>query len=286
MGFHSFLSKVTVCCSSMIRFRLFNISQNVDWTRRGIIQQTSPGHVSSRTVGHNIHNGPTCLTTGSAPNPVLMGLRSGGFHYSSFVTPLCQRTPARRWFSTSAQVWKDVVLFEHDRSKFFRLLAIFCGCQFLFWTYLAHFAYTGLRNTGSTKEQHKQITTGLAGFGSFEMNMGSSAWKYGFTLGCLAIGGGIVGLGSLFCLRSVSQVMLHKGGRMVTVTTQSPLGLRNGRKITVPLSQIACYAHREETPSFIPLRVRGYRFYFLLDKDGTINNAKLFDITVGAYRTI
>lgn len=198
--------------------------------------------------------------------------------------------PARRSLCTPAQPSRDVTLFEHDRTRFFRLLSVFCGGQFVFWTYLSHFAYTGLRDTGGSADKGKAkaapTATGLAGMWSFEMNLGSNAWRYGFTLGCLTIGAGIVGLGALFCLRSVSRVVLHQGGRMVTVCTQSPLGPERGRRITVPLSQVACHAHRQESPSFIPLRVKGHKFYFLLDKEGTVNNARLFDITVGAYRHI
>lgn len=203
-----------------------------------------------------------------------------------------QQLTGHRGLCTPAQLSRDVTLFEHDRTRFFRLLAAFCGGQFLFWTYLGQFAYTGLRDTGGTKNKASSspttttTTTGLAGMWSFEMNLGSSTWRYGFTLGCLAIGAGIVGLGVLFCRRSVSRVILHKGGRMVSVCTQSPLGRDRARKITVPLSEVACHAHRHESPMFIPLRVKGHKFYFLLDKEGTINNARLFDVTVGAYRAV
>ncbi|XP_022068782.2 transmembrane protein 223 [Acanthochromis polyacanthus] len=196
---------------------------------------------------------------------------------------------ARRSLCSSVQPSRDVTLFEHDRTRFFRLLSVFSGGQFIFWTYLAHFAFTGLRDTGGTAEKAKAkaaTATGLAGMWSFEMNLGSNTWRYGFTLGCLTIGAGIVGLGALFCRRSVSKVVLHQGGKIVTVCTQSPLGAAQGRRITVPLSQVACHAHRQESPSFIPLRVKGHKFYFLLDKEGTVNNARLFDVTVGAYRPV
>ncbi|XP_076018050.1 transmembrane protein 223 [Genypterus blacodes] len=195
----------------------------------------------------------------------------------------------RRGLSSATQPTADVALFQHDRTRFFRLLSVFCGGQVLFWTYLAHFAYTGLRDTRGAAEQGKAKaarTTGLAGVWSFDMNLGSGAWRYGFTLGCLAMGASIAGLGVLFCRRSVSKVVLHQGGKMVTVFTQSPLGPSRGYTVTVPLSQVGCYAHRLESPSFIPLRVKGHKFYFLLDKDGTLTNVKLFDITVGAYRPI
>jgi len=102
----------------------------------------------------------------------------------------------------------------------------------------------------------------------------------------VVVGGGIVGLAVLFSRRSVSRVILHKGGGNVTVWTQSPLGPLRAHHLTVPLTQVTCHAHRQESPSFIPLKVKGYKFYFLLDKDGTLNNPKLFDITVGAYRPL
>lgn len=235
----------------------------------------------------------TSPTTSSTADR-LTGLCSGVFTHTNRLGTAHRQLAARRSLctSSSSQPSRDVTLFAHDRTRFFRLLSVFCGGQFLFWTYLGHFAYTGLRNTGSVKEKGKTSTTttatatGLAGMLSFEMNLGSNTWRYGFTLGCLAIGAGILGCGFVFCRRSVSQVVLHQGGRMVTVSTQSPLGSGRGRKITVPLSQVACHAHRHESPSFIPLKIKGHRFYFLLDKEGTMNNARLFDVTVGAYRPL
>lgn len=201
---------------------------------------------------------------------------------------LSRKAEPRRWLCSSPQPPSDVTLFHHDRTPFFRLLAAFCGGQLLFWTYLAHFAFSGLRDSGVPKRRAEASPRGssTAGMWTFDMNLGGNTWRYGFTAGCLAIGSSILGLGLLFCRRSVSQVVLHKGGRMVTVSTQSPLGAGRGHRITVPLSQVACHAHRQESPSFIPLRVKGHKFYFLLDKEGTINNAKLFDITVGAYRSL
>ncbi|XP_076602911.1 transmembrane protein 223 [Chaetodon auriga] len=225
----------------------------------------------------------------ASPQTSLAGLCSRIFVHTSRLGVAHRELVGRRSLCTSTQPSRDVTLFEHDRSRFFRLLSLFCGGQFLFWTYLGHFAYTGLRDTRASTEKRKAIaptTTGLAGMWSFEMNLGSNAWRYGFTLGCLAIGAGIAGLGLLFCRRSVSQVVLHKGGTMVTVCTQSPLGPGRGQRITVPLSQVACHAHRHEAPSFIPLRIKGHKFYFLLDKEGTVNNARLFDVTVGAYRPV
>lgn len=84
-------------------------------------------------------------------------------------------------------VLRDVVLFQHDRTRFFRLLALFCGGQFVFWSYLAYFAFTGLRDTRKSSKEPQKVRTELGLF-SFDMNLGSNAWRFGFTLGCLIIG--------------------------------------------------------------------------------------------------
>ncbi|GAA6232125.1 transmembrane protein 223-like [Lates japonicus] len=259
------------------QFRLVSIQHKVS-----VLRSASVSAQTSTSSG--LSNRVTCVS----------GLCSWRFIHTSRRYTTHGSLSARRSLCTSVSTrpTRDITLFEHDATRFFRLLSVFCVGQFVFWTYLAHFAYTGLRNIGGSEKQTEKgkaeasTTTGLAGMWSFEMNLGSNTWRYGFTLGCLAIGAGIAGLGTLFCRRSVNQLVLRRGGRMVTVCTQSPFGPGRGRKITVPLSEVACYAHRQQTPSFIPLRVKGHKFYFLLDKDGTLNNARLFDVTVGAYRQL
>lgn len=94
----------------------------------------------------------------------------------------------------------------------------------------------------------------------------------------------VLGAGLLFSLRSVRSVMLRAGGQQVTLTTHAPFGL--GAHFTVPLNQVSCMAHRGEVPAMLPLKVKGRRFYFLLDKTGHFPNTKLFDNTVGAYRNL
>ncbi|XP_056435648.1 transmembrane protein 223 [Gadus chalcogrammus] len=278
MGFFRLFCKSNQWNSIQVRVRLLSIQQTVAKVLRDIPQSKplSPQNLSTYQT-KDVYSRIKCLIGIELPH-VLSGLRCPKYRRDL--------TQQGRCYCTSTKISRDVVLFHHDRTRFVRLLATFCGAQTLFWTYLAHFAYTGLRNDSSLKEQRKVTTTGLAGFWSFDINLGRSVWRYGFTGGCLAVGAGIIGLGVLFCRRSVSRVILHQGGKMVTVATQSPLGPDKGRQITVPLSRVACHAHRNESPSFIPLKIKDNIFYFLLDKEGTINNAQLFDVTVGAYRPL
>ncbi|XP_066502694.1 transmembrane protein 223 [Hoplias malabaricus] len=267
MGFQCVLFRARVSCSGLLFPHRLALVQHL-----GGFTAFSKG-VSDKSTALNPLRWLSASPGGQCPQRlVIQSLRR---HFSGVSPSL----------SSSSAVQRDVLLFEHDRTRFFRLLSLFCGGQCLFWTYLAYFAFTSLKDTRkSSKAQHK-VRTDLGLF-SFDMNLGSNAWRFGFTLGCLVIGGGIVGLGVLFSRRSVSRVILHKGGGKVTVCTQSPLGTNKAWQLTVPLSQVACHAHRQESPSFVPLKVKDHKFYFLLDKEGTLNNPKLFDVTVGAYRSV
>ncbi|XP_044536064.1 transmembrane protein 223 [Gracilinanus agilis] len=165
---------------------------------------------------------------------------------------------------------RDVLLFEHERGRFFAFLGLFCAGQGIFWTSLAAAALAGPGGGAQGPGAGRRASSG------------SALWRYGLAAGCASVGVLVLAAGLLFSRRSVRSVLLHKGGQQVTVTTHAPFGL--GAQFTVPLRQVSCLAHRGEVPAMLPLKVRGRRFYFLLDKAGRFPNTRLFDLTVGAYR--
>ncbi|XP_069665534.1 transmembrane protein 223 [Haliaeetus albicilla] len=172
---------------------------------------------------------------------------------------------------------RDVVLFRHERDRFFRLAGFFCAGQGLFWAYLAHFAFTALRPAPGP---------GPGSGPDDPLRPRDNKWRFGFTASCLTLGSLIVAAGCLFPLRAVRQVTLLRGGSEVTISTHGPMGLGRGPTVTVPLRHVSCRAHRSEVPAAVPLKVKGRLFYFLLDKRGQIYNPRLFDITIGAYRKL
>lgn len=198
------------------------------------------------------------------------------------------------FFPLDPQVPRDVVLFQHDRRGFFRLMGLFCAGQGLFWGYLAHFAFHTLSHSGATPESTQKEAgpdPEQAGGrpkptlpGGASLNLGSDKWRLGFTASCLTIASLILVAGFVFSRRSVGRILLRRGGQDVTLTTYYPFGLTSA--FTVPLREVSCVSHRSEVPAMIPLKVKGKPFYFLLDKQGQITNPKLFDITVGAYRKL
>ncbi|RMB90478.1 hypothetical protein DUI87_33079 [Hirundo rustica rustica] len=256
-----------------------------------------------------------------------------------------------------AAVSRDVVLYQHDRSRFFRLVGLFCTGQGLFWAYLAHFAFTALRpapgpgpddplrprdnkwrfgftascltvgtgGAGPGSERERGGTGDSPGLepgrgsgdtaGSGEGHRGSGRWNrdrtglraadpapaHGVTPGtqraragpgarpappqrCPSPPGSLtLAAGCVLPLRSVSRVTLLRGGSAVTIGTPGPLGLGR-RSLTVPLRDVSGRAHRLEVRAAVPIKVRGRPFFFLLDKNGSFSDPRLFDITVGALR--
>ncbi|XP_077311954.1 transmembrane protein 223 [Lithobates pipiens] len=173
-------------------------------------------------------------------------------------------------------VGRDVVLFEHRRPRFFRLLGLFCVAQTGFWVYSAHFGFTTLRDIRQSNQGQDKEVKGR--------NMGSPLWRTAYTLGCLSVGTLIMAAGLLFSRRAVSSVILHAGGEKVTIVTAGVFGISSS--FSLPLRHISCMAHRSEVPAMIPLKIKGHPLYYLLDKQGHVSNAKLFDRTVGAYRKL
>ncbi|XP_047631429.1 transmembrane protein 223 [Phacochoerus africanus] len=186
-----------------------------------------------------------------------------------------QSRPARRALHDAAPP-RDVLLFEHERGRFFAVLGLFCAGQGVFWASLA-FAALARPPAPARPPDTESPDRG-------RLDLRSALWRYGLALGCGTIGTLVLSAGLLFSLRSVRSVMLRAGGKQVTLTTHAPFGL--GAHFTVPLNQVSCMAHRGEVPAMLPLKVKGRRFYFLLDKAGHFPNTKLFDITVGAYRSL
>ncbi|XP_002821686.2 transmembrane protein 223 [Pongo abelii] len=175
-----------------------------------------------------------------------------------------------------ATLQRDVLLFEHDRGRFFTILGLFCAGQGVFWASMAVAAVS------RPPVPVQPLDAEVPNRGPFDLR--SALWRYGLAVGCGAIGAVVLGAGLLFSLRSVRSVVLRAGGQQVTLTTHAPFGL--GAHFTVPLKQVSCMAHRGEVPAMLPLKVKGRRFYFLLDKTGHFPNTKLFDNTVGAYRSL
>uniref|UniRef100_UPI00358F36D3 transmembrane protein 223 isoform X2 n=1 Tax=Myxine glutinosa TaxID=7769 RepID=UPI00358F36D3 len=150
----------------------------------------------------------------------------------------------------NVNVIRDTLLFEHDKRAGFFLLGFFAASQFVFWTYLGHFAFTCLKDNADMSDAEWKARF-LTGKGK----------RYGFTAFCLCI-----------------------GGEQLTFYTYLPFGVSHS--FTVPLRDVSCKVNAADMPAMLPVKVKNRPFFFLLDKKGTISNQQLFNFTVGAYRTL
>ncbi|NWR09166.1 TM223 protein, partial [Paradoxornis webbianus] len=168
----------------------------------------------------------------------------------------------------ASSVTRDVVLYEHDRSRFFRLLGLFCTGQGFFWAYLAHSAFTGLRPAPGPGPDDP-------------LRPRDNKWRFGFTASCLTAGTGAAGTGWPLGVPSVLAVPI--GVPAVPRLSNPGRGLSLSL-LTVPLRDVSGRAHRAEVAAAVPIKVRGRPFFFLLDKRGRLRHPRLFDVTAGALR--
>uniref|UniRef100_A0A1B0DQB3 Uncharacterized protein n=1 Tax=Phlebotomus papatasi TaxID=29031 RepID=A0A1B0DQB3_PHLPP len=186
---------------------------------------------------------------------------------------LCNTRP----YDLNTNVAKDVIIFKYDNPKFFRYLNIFALCQFFFWNYLSHFAFTTLRDAPVDRNTSEDLPFWR------RLNLGDNKYRYTLTILCFSIGYGVLALGWMFTLRSVRFLVLRKGGESVSFVTYTPFGINN-RIMDVPLSSVSAQESRQAARVQLPLKVKNRAFYYILDKRGSFPNAKLFDYTAGLKR--
>uniref|UniRef100_A0A8D2NIY4 Transmembrane protein 223 n=1 Tax=Zosterops lateralis melanops TaxID=1220523 RepID=A0A8D2NIY4_ZOSLA len=158
----------------------------------------------------------------------------------------------------AAAISRDVILYEHDRSRFFRLLGLFCTGQGLFWTYLAHFAFTSLRPAPGPGPEDP-------------LRPRDNKWRFGFTASCLTVGTGGDRWGPGTHLRTAGD------------TLDTP-GTHLGHTWDTPGAHLGTPGDAPGVSVTVPIKVRGRPFFFLLDKRGQFRHPRLFDLTAGAFR--
>ncbi|XP_002739255.2 transmembrane protein 223-like [Saccoglossus kowalevskii] len=185
---------------------------------------------------------------------------------------------------------KDILLYENKNFVFYRVIGITAVIQYILCLYAAHVVYNGMRDTRYAEmsiygdkrpppEKRKKIS-----YFGFNIELGSSTWKNCLTVGCAGFGGLIMAAIWMYSRRSVHQLVLRRGGQNCTVV---PFGFF-GRPFhfTVPVKSMSCRQTRDQVDTHLPIKIKRYSLFFLLDKKGKFYNAKLFDFTVGMRRVV
>ncbi|CAH1263623.1 TMEM223 [Branchiostoma lanceolatum] len=195
-----------------------------------------------------------------------------------------------RQYQTDTNISKDVTLYHYEQANYYRRLGIFGIAQVVFWVYLAHLTYTTWRpeipesrQKDTAKEGVQKDTFIRRRLENMSGYVTGNKWRNGIIGVCLVAGSAITFLCFLFPLRAVNRVVLQRGGQNVQFLTYAPFGMTQG--FTVPLAHVSAALGRGGTPSQIPVKVKGHRFFYVLDKQGKISNTRLFDFTIGVSRT-
>ncbi|XP_022110656.1 transmembrane protein 223-like [Acanthaster planci] len=185
---------------------------------------------------------------------------------------------------------KNILIYRNDGFTFFRLVGLFAVAQLGFWSYLTYSAFTSMTDSrnfelvkygpeGAPPEEKNW--TSLSGI---RMKLHSGVWRYALTMLCFAVGG-LICFGALtYSKKCIHRIVLRKGGDRVTISTFGFFG--QPWSFTVPIANVSCRHSRHGVRTQLPIKVKGHSFFYLLDKEGKLYNAPLFDQTVGMRRML
>lgn len=85
-------------------------------------------------------------------------------------------------FDVNTNIPKDIVLFKYENPRFYKMLNFFGVCQFVFWTYLSHFAFTTLKDAPVEEKPGEELKWYQ------RINLGENKYKNGITACSFLIG--------------------------------------------------------------------------------------------------
>ncbi|CAH1113303.1 unnamed protein product [Psylliodes chrysocephalus] len=176
----------------------------------------------------------------------------------------------------NTNVPKDVILYKHDNSRYFKIMNLAGFVQFGFWTYLSITAYTTLKDA---PVDHSKATRWWE-----KLNLGDNKYRNGITFCTGLIGWGVLALTWMYTLRSVKYIILRQGGQLLTIVTYTPITAN--RMFTLNLKNVSALDTRASAKNHLALKVKGHSFYYLIDMKGEFKNTTLFDHTVAVKRKL
>lgn len=93
----------------------------------------------------------------------------------------CSKKPGRLSFEVDTNVREDVMVFTYANARFFRMLSVFGIVQFLFWSHMAVFAYSGVKDLrAQSGEETSSWWSMVANF--------QHQHRYRIAIACIALG--------------------------------------------------------------------------------------------------
>ncbi|XP_058807562.1 transmembrane protein 223 [Phymastichus coffea] len=168
------------------------------------------------------------------------------------------------------KVKNNVMLYRFEKPYMFKLATVFAVFAFVGCFAMADIVYKVLCKDLWNSE--KALRTRL-----IEHLLPISAVITGVAGGPI-----IAGFITFLTIKSVKYIILRKGGQDITLVTYHPF--KSEVVHTMPLIKVSSLTTRDGLKSYIPIKVKGYRYNFMCDKNGHFVNPELFDNTVGIQR--
>ncbi|XP_030854821.1 transmembrane protein 223 [Strongylocentrotus purpuratus] len=189
---------------------------------------------------------------------------------------------------SKTEVTKDILLYKSDKTAFFRMLGAFACAQVFFWSYLTHTAFLTMKDTDTYvkvkygEEGPPKEVKNWKSWSGIRVQLSTRIWRY--TITGLSLGAGsIIFIASLvYSRRSIYRIVLRKGGESVTIQTYGLFGLP--WRFTTSINNTSCEHARDGIRTQLPIKVKGHRLFYILDKEGKFYNARLFDYSIGMHR--
>ncbi|XP_012143090.2 transmembrane protein 223 isoform X1 [Megachile rotundata] len=173
-------------------------------------------------------------------------------------------------FHVNVNIKNNVLLYKYENPRYFRTFRAFCFIWIFFSSVLSYYTFDPKfiltwRKNVSWAEYLKLNGTNLLYF-------------------VYAI---IVGPSAFFLLymankKFVKFIILHPGGTSVSLVTHHLFKRQD--VLTVPVNKVTAICSRNRMRDYLPLKVQGKSFYYLVDAEGKFINEKLFDCTVGTRK--
>ncbi|XP_075555625.1 transmembrane protein 223 [Dermacentor variabilis] len=187
-------------------------------------------------------------------------------------------------FEVDTNVAKPTEIYRFDKFNVFAALRLFTVTQVFLWSYMAQVCYT-ITDPKHGPPPNADTSNRFGGLLQFlRERLTTDPYRYGLTAFCATVGALVVTGSSMFILRSVRSIVLLKGGQRVLVQTYAPF--TELRAFEAPLEHISCRQSRLQQSSYISVKIKGHRMYYMLDQRGVFPHPKLFDYTVGVARKL
>jgi len=172
---------------------------------------------------------------------------------------------------------RDILVYSHDNEKFYKMFAYFGVFQMLIWLYLAemfqHFK-TAPKGTVDTTDMPwwKWV---IYKEGQFKNSLSALS---------VAVGLIVVYISVTYPRRAIREMWLLSGGQNVRMETYSLF--KSQKTVVAPVESLDCQGSRTGVGGFIPIKVKGNKFFFMVDKRGEFHERDLFDFKIGLKRDI